>query len=98
MSDPTDADIERVARAMREPVLAKTYCDDCLAYPGEEHTLGCENSINARARAAIAAMPQAARIAALEEALHRISLGSQNSGTTKESLGREARRALVSER
>lgn len=27
-------------------------------------------------------------------ALHRISLGSQNSGTTKEDLGREARTAL----
>lgn len=34
------------------------------------------------------------RIEALEAALHRISLGSQDSGTTKESLGREARRAL----
>ena len=30
----------------------------------------------------------------LREALHRISLGSQNSGTTKEDLGREARAAL----
>lgn len=34
------------------------------------------------------------RIEHLEAALHRISLGSQDSGTTKESLGREARRAL----
>lgn len=33
--------------------------------------------------------------ARLREALHRISLGSQNSGTTKEYLGREARAALV---
>jgi len=30
----------------------------------------------------------------LQEALHRISLGSQDSGTTKEPLGREARAAL----
>jgi hypothetical protein len=30
----------------------------------------------------------------LRVALHRISLGSQNSGTTKEYLGREARAAL----
>ena len=30
----------------------------------------------------------------LRAALHRISLGSQNSGTTKEDLGREARTAL----
>ncbi len=30
----------------------------------------------------------------LRAALHRISLGSQNSGTTKEYLGREARAAL----
>ena len=35
------------------------------------------------------------RIAELEAALHRISLGSQNSGTTKESLGKEARAALA---
>ena len=35
-----------------------------------------------------------ARIEALEKALHRISLGSQDSGTTKEALGREARAAL----
>jgi uncharacterized coiled-coil DUF342 family protein len=32
---------------------------------------------------------------ALEAALRRISLGSQDSGTTKESLGREARAALA---
>lgn len=31
-------------------------------------------------------------------ALHRISLGAQNSGTTKEGLGREARAALPKER
>jgi len=30
----------------------------------------------------------------LREVLHRISLGSQDSGTTKESLGKEARAAL----
>jgi len=30
----------------------------------------------------------------LRKALHRISLGSQNSGTTKENLGAEARQAL----
>ena len=35
-----------------------------------------------------------ARVAKLEDALHRISLGSQNSMTTKESLGKEARAAL----
>ncbi len=35
-----------------------------------------------------------AEIERLREALHRISLGSQNSGTTKESLGAEARKAL----
>lgn len=34
------------------------------------------------------------RIEKLEKALHCISLGSQDSGTTKESLGREARKAL----
>jgi hypothetical protein len=34
----------------------------------------------------------------LLEALHRISLGSQNSGTTKEDLGREARTALGDDR
>jgi hypothetical protein len=34
------------------------------------------------------------RIEKLEAALHRISLGSQNSGTAKEDLGREARAAL----
>jgi len=32
---------------------------------------------------------------ALKVALHRISLGSQNPGTTKENLGREARAALT---
>ena len=32
----------------------------------------------------------------LREALHRISLGSQDSGTTKEFLGKEARNALNS--
>lgn len=36
----------------------------------------------------------AAEIERLRAALHRISLGSQNSGTTKEDLGREARAAL----
>jgi len=36
-------------------------------------------------------------IARLREALHRISLGSQNSGTTKEGLGIEARKALGGE-
>lgn len=34
-------------------------------------------------------------VQALKAALHRISLGSQDSGTTKESLGREARAALA---
>lgn len=34
----------------------------------------------------------------LRQALHRISLGSQNSGTTKEDLGREARAALGEDR
>ena len=34
------------------------------------------------------------RIENLEAALHCISLGSQDSGTTKEGLGREARKAL----
>jgi hypothetical protein len=34
------------------------------------------------------------RIEQLEAALHRISLGSQDSGTTKEALGREARAAI----
>ena len=33
--------------------------------------------------------------ARLQGVLHRISLGSQNSGTTKESLGREAREAIA---
>ena len=35
-----------------------------------------------------------ARVARLGEALRQISLGSQNSMTTKEGLGKEARRAL----
>jgi len=34
------------------------------------------------------------QIEQLREALHRISLGSQNSGTTKEDLGAEARQSL----
>jgi hypothetical protein len=34
----------------------------------------------------------------LRAALHRISLGSQNSGTAKEDLGREARAALGEDR
>ena len=34
-------------------------------------------------------------IAALKTVLHNISLGSQNSMTTKEDLGAEARRALA---
>ena len=34
----------------------------------------------------------------LRAALHRISLGSQNSGTTKQSLGREVRAALKQEK
>ena len=34
------------------------------------------------------------RIEKLEKALHCISLGSQDSGATKEGLGREARKAL----
>jgi len=34
------------------------------------------------------------RIEQLEAALHCISLGSQDSGATKEGLGREARKAL----
>jgi hypothetical protein len=37
------------------------------------------------------------RIKKLEAALHRISLGSQDSGSTKEGLGREARKALEGE-
>ena len=36
-----------------------------------------------------------ANLAKAMEALHQISLGSQNSGTTKESLGREARAMLA---
>jgi hypothetical protein len=36
-----------------------------------------------------------AKLAKAVEALHQISLGSQNSGTTKESLGREARTVLA---
>jgi hypothetical protein len=35
------------------------------------------------------------KLAKAVEALHQISLGSQNSGTTKESLGREARAVLT---
>jgi len=35
------------------------------------------------------------KIAALKTVLHSISLGSQNSMTTKEELGAEARRALA---
>jgi hypothetical protein len=35
------------------------------------------------------------KIAALKTVLHNISLGSQNSMTTKENLGAEARRALA---
>ena len=35
-----------------------------------------------------------AEIARLREALHRISLGSQDSGTSKEYLGKEARAAI----
>ena len=35
------------------------------------------------------------RLKDLEAALHRISLGSQDSGTTKESLGKEARDTLA---
>lgn len=35
------------------------------------------------------------RLTELESVLHRISLGSQNSGTTKESLGKEARAAIA---
>jgi hypothetical protein len=38
--------------------------------------------------------PAASEIERLQETLHRISLGSQNSGTTKEGLGAEARKAL----
>jgi hypothetical protein len=38
--------------------------------------------------------PAADEIERLREALDRISLGSQNSGTTKEGLGAEARKAL----
>ena len=38
---------------------------------------------------------QDAVIAGLVEALHRISLGSQNSATSKEDLGRSARAALA---
>jgi hypothetical protein len=34
----------------------------------------------------------------LRKALHRISLGSQNSGTTKEDLGQDARTALGKDR
>ena len=45
-----------------------------------------------------AADEAAAEIVRLRAALHRISLGSQNSGTTKEYLGREARAALGEER
>ena len=44
-----------------------------------------------------AASVTADRIEKLEAALHRISLGSQNSGATKEGLGREARKALEGE-
>jgi hypothetical protein len=35
-----------------------------------------------------------AEIARLRDALHRISLGAANSGTTKEALGKEARAAI----
>ena len=38
---------------------------------------------------------QKEKIAALKTVLHSISLGSQNSMTTKEDLGAEARRALA---
>ena len=38
-----------------------------------------------------------ARVKVLEKALRHISLGSQNSSTTKEHLGREARQALRGE-
>ena len=48
-------------------------------------------ALTARAEAA------EARVKVLEEALHHISLGSQNSSTTKEHLGREARQALGGE-
>ena len=41
-----------------------------------------------------AAQEAADRIEKLEAALHCISLGSQDSGATKEGLGREARKAL----
>ena len=54
---------------------------------------GCErDALMDRAAAA------EAENARLREALHCISLGSQNSGTTKEDLGREARAALEESR
>ena len=37
----------------------------------------------------------AAALRVSKDALHKISLGSQDSGTTKESLGREARAAIA---
>lgn len=44
-----------------------------------------------------AALGHQERAERLRAALHRISLASQNSGTTKEFLGREARAALAKE-
>lgn len=44
-----------------------------------------------------AAMGHQEKAEGLRAALHRISLGSQDSGTTKEFLGREARTALAKE-
>ena len=56
--------------------------------------IGTRVGVTNRMRDAVAGREAADRIEKLEKALHCISLGSQDSGTTKESLGREARKAL----
>lgn len=53
---------------------------DCAAFGGEGASRLCSEA--------------ASEIERLREALHRISLASQDSGTTREAMGREARAAL----
>ena len=61
---------------------------DRLLNEGEQALLMFAQSVN----------DAVAEIERLRTALHRISLASQDSGTTKESLGKEARDALGGER
>jgi len=87
--DVTVADIVRLRKEneeLQQRIRYQEHRDG--AAKGKTHSIDCYGYGPSHYECALQ------EIERLQEALHRISLGSQDSGTTKESLGKESRAAL----